>query len=109
MSILFAILLFSFLIFIHEFGHLLKSSINYLNTDNSTHFTLRSGIHIFGGKVDDDGQLHEFSEHQTLDEVIKFSAEQKNTIPNTIVIDSTITRFKYVFECFWKFLKRYLE
>lgn len=55
---------------IHEFGHLLKSSINYLNTDNSTHFTLRSGIHIFGGKVDDNGQLHEFSEHQTLDEVI---------------------------------------
>jgi len=45
----------------------------------------------------------------TLDEVIKFSVEQKNTIPNTIVIDSTITRFKYVFECFWKFLKRYLE
>ena len=55
---------------IHEFGHLLKSSINYINTDNSTHFTMRSGIHIFGGKVDESGQLHEFSEHQSLDEVI---------------------------------------
>ena len=27
----------------------------------------------------------------------------------TILVDVITSRFKYVFECFWKFLKRYLE
>ena len=55
---------------LHEFAHLVKGSINYLNIDNSDYFSIRSGLNIFGGELDKNGDFREFSENLIFDEVI---------------------------------------
>ena len=55
---------------LHEFCHLVKGSINYLNIDKPNYFSIRSGLNVYGGEIDDDGELQEFSENLIFDEVI---------------------------------------
>lgn len=55
---------------LHEFAHLVKGSVNYLNIDNDNYFSIRSGLNIFGGEIDSDGEVKEFSENLIFDEVI---------------------------------------
>lgn len=54
---------------IHEFLHLLKGSINNLETDNG-YFSIRSGLNKYGMGFGKDGKQFEFCTDSVIDEVI---------------------------------------
>lgn len=55
---------------VHEFCHLLKGMVNYIKMEDFNFFSIRSGLNVFGGKIDENGELQEFDENLILDEVI---------------------------------------
>lgn len=55
---------------VHEFCHLLKGMVNYIKMDDFNFFSIRSGLNVFGGKIDQNGELQQFDENLILDEVI---------------------------------------